>query len=266
MHGPGDYRAVGKHMNPVLEEILRTGQVRTSDGDAIKVHSCISSEGGEFLGEIISELEPVRSLEVGLAFGISALFICDALKRNSNARHIVIDPNQFNGTWKGIGINNLRKAGYGEVIQLYDIPSCLALPRLEADGVQIDFAFIDGMHTFDYAMVDFFYIDKLLRVGGVVVLDDGDLPSIRKLCRFILTNRSYSVFQCLCLGRTRDRKLSFKRRLIHRAAQVSELFKRLVKPEFFEIDIELGLNSGSRCIALRKDAEDTRRWDFHRDF
>jgi hypothetical protein len=32
-------------------------------------------------------------------------------------------------------------------------------------GVQVDFAFMDGWHTFDYTLLDFFYTDKL---GGHV--------------------------------------------------------------------------------------------------
>jgi len=37
-----------------------------------------------------------------------------------------------------------------------------------ARGVKIDFAFVDGWHTFDYTLIDFFYIDKILRSGGLV--------------------------------------------------------------------------------------------------
>ena len=247
-----------------LEEILQTGHVRTAGGDKIKANSRISSEEGEFLQEIISEIKPVVGLEIGLAYGISALFICDALQKKSNTRHIVIDPYQFNSSWNGIGISNLRRAGYEEIIQFYGLPSHLALPQLVAQELEIDFAFIDGWHTFDHALIDFFYIDKLLRVGGVVALDDGNWPSIRKLCRFIVTNRSYSVFRCL--GHGREPKLSRKRRLLHRAGYISETVRRLLKPEFTAPDVELSLVPGTRCIALRKEGHDTRRWDFHREF
>ena len=36
------------------------------------------------------------------------------------------------------------------------------LSRLTEEHVKIDFAFVDGQHTFDYVFVDFFLIDKNL--------------------------------------------------------------------------------------------------------
>ena len=66
-------------------------------------------------------------------------------------------------------------------------------PRLAAAGSRIQFAFIDGWHTFDHALVDFFFVDRMLDVGGIVVIDDVGYPSIRRLCHFILSNREYTT-------------------------------------------------------------------------
>jgi len=41
-----------------------------------------------------------------------------------------------------------------------------ALPRLLANGCRADFAYIDGWHTFDHAMLDFWFIDKMMNIGG----------------------------------------------------------------------------------------------------
>src|SRR5512146_261325 len=65
-------------MNSVLSEILETGTTRTASGTStIKVHSSISSSEGQFLQELVRRVDPTTSLEVGLAYGISALFVCD---------------------------------------------------------------------------------------------------------------------------------------------------------------------------------------------
>jgi hypothetical protein len=48
------------------------------------------------------------------------------------------------------------------VLRFYHAPSDEVLPRLCAQHERFDFAFIDGNHRFDYVLVDFFYIDKLL--------------------------------------------------------------------------------------------------------
>ena len=65
------------------------------------------------------------------------------------------------------------------------------LPKLLEKGVVLDLAFIDGWHTFDYTLLDFFYIDKMLRPGGVVLLHDRSWPSKQKVMRFIKTHRKY---------------------------------------------------------------------------
>jgi predicted O-methyltransferase YrrM len=154
-------------VNPVLREMIDTGLVRTADGQGtIPLHSNIPEDEGKSLQALVSSVAPMTSLEVGLAYGVSALFICDALK--PGARHICIDPNQQGGPWgdewQGIGLANLHRAGYTGMIDFRAEPSFLALPTLVRDGTKLDFAFIDGLHTFDYALTDFFFVDRMLRV------------------------------------------------------------------------------------------------------
>ena len=249
-------------MNTILSELIRSGAAVSQSGKTHTVHSHIPTEEGFFLESIISEVKPRISLEVGLGYGISALFICEALSKLSNPRHIVIDPHQLRPTdshvsFDGIGLDNLKKAGYESMIEFHDAPSYLALPSLVSQGVKVDFAFIDGWHTFDFATMDFFFIDLLLSPGGIVVIDDSDFPSVWKLCRFITTNRAYSVVRCLPnpdvpslltrkgLGTRVSRSLS---RSMYRMTHGDRLVPH------------------SRCIAFRKEAEDSRSWDFHREF
>ena len=114
----------------------------------------------------------------------------------------MIDPQQHGPSWRGIGLANVLRAGYGHFTRLIEEPSYRALPELERSGQHIDFAFIDGWHTFDFGLVDFFYIDRMLNVGGVVAFDDANWPAIRKLCRFVNTNLSYSLLANLALNFT----------------------------------------------------------------
>ena len=250
-------------MNSVLKEIEASGFTTTPNGKQINVvYSATPPQEGRFMQELIRQCEPTLTLEVGLAYGISALYICDALEQWPDARHIVIEP--FPEFWEGTGIHNLRKAGYESKVELLEMPSYQALPQLEKEGRKIDFAFIDGMHTFDYVLLDFFYIDKMLKVGGIVVLDDGNMPSIRKLCRFIATNLSYSV---VVDPSQVDDKERFSRRILESALAVPvcpELKKKIFKIELVERDSSLGLRG--RCIAFRKNEEDSRLWDHYVPF
>ena len=252
-------------MNPILQEILNTGCVSSPDGSIIKVHSAVSCEDGKFLQELIFELKPTVTLEIGLAFGVSALFICDALEKTSGTKHIIIDPDQIE-KFEGIGLRNLKAAGYSDMVEFYNLPSYRALSGLEAEGRKVNIAFIDGWHTFDYVLVDFFFIDKMLEVGGIVVFDDANWPSIRKVCRYIATNQPYSVYKCT--EPIKKPELSFKRRIFNntvvRSLKIFDGRMRILRPEAVRTDIELGLHGG--CIAFRKESEDRRRYDEHIHF
>lgn len=257
--------------NEVLDKILETGQFTGPDGQLLSVRAHISEAQGDMLQRIVRETKPRVSLEVGLAYGVSALFICDALKMVGGERHVVIDSHQMTSVWNnGAGLHNLKLAGHAPLIDFYGEESQRALPKLEAQGERIDFAFIDGAHTFDHALVDFFYIDRMLNVGGIVAFDDVGFPCIEKVCRFILKNRNYCVHSTLP---HEDRpKPSTRRRLTHSAiksaARVSPRLRALFSPRAVEGRQDLGLNGW--CVAFIKEADDTRGYHQHevnhRDF
>jgi predicted O-methyltransferase YrrM len=250
-------------VNPVLTELIETGVAVSESGKVHKVRSHIPTNEGQFLERLVSDLKPAVSLEVGLAYGVSTLFICKGLEGVPKPRHIVIDPNQFSPTplqevcFEGIGLYNLRKAGYEHMIDFHDTPSYLALPALVRDGVKLDFAFIDGWHTFDFASVDFFYVDLLLRPGGIVVIDDTYFPSVWKLARYIVRNRAYKVVDCLPVADVVTR---------HPLRWLLRNGTRRVSRAWYRRTHDDGLLPSSRCIAFKKEAEDNRSWDFHKDF
>jgi predicted O-methyltransferase YrrM len=234
-------------MNKILEEIYRTCRSETPDGRTVKIGGHVSIQEGHFLQGLIRQLRPTVTLEVGLANGVSALFICDALKEASGERHIVIDPAQNAPSptepvsSRGIGLHNLKRAGFESKVEFFEEPSFRVLPQLEMQGRVIDFAFIDGWTTFDFKLVDFFYIDRLLRVGGIVVVRVGWTPAGRKVCKYVATNLSHFV-PCGVLPATSE------------AAD-------------FETDDLLGLSRERiDLVVFRKEGEDTREWREHFEF
>ena len=228
------YRLDPKLERSYIEQVLRlTGplaeQVSTMTGG-------ITREEAVVLFDIVESLHPITTLEVGLGYAFSALVICEAAGRSaSDRKHIVIDPNQTR-YWKLQGLSHLKAAGHGDSIEFHEAPSFKVLPELVKAGQRIDFAFIDGWHTFDYVMVDFFFVDKMLRKGGVVAFDDADWPSIRPVIRYIITNLDYTVYRTMPENGSRA-----------------------------AIDVELGLEGS--CIALKKNSEETTRdIFFHKSF
>lgn len=252
-------------MNPVLKEIVETGFCKNPNGEPVKLDFQVPPEVGDFLRTVVADVKPTASLEVGLAFGISAMFICDGLVRTPSTRHIVIDPGQLQEPFNGLGLHNLEKAGYKEIIDFRQMSSHLALPKLEEEGCKVDFAFIDGIHSFDHTLVDFFHVDRILRVGGVVAFDDCYWASVRKVCRFVARNRAYSVFRYS--KQIAETHISIQHRLLEAIAGRIQKVRDVLKPDFLVPDVQLGLPH-ARCIAFRKESDDHRHWtgDEHQDF
>jgi predicted O-methyltransferase YrrM len=278
-------------MNEVLRSIISSGSVVTEDGQIRTCHSGITQEEGEFLQEIIRNERPQISIEVGCAYGISSLYICEALREVSAAKHIIIDPYQHS-LWEDIGIANLRRAGYADIIDFHEVFSYQHLSRLTEERVPIDFAFIDGQHNFDYVLVDFFLIDKLLRPGGIVIFDDLSHPPIRSVCRYVLSNLHYK-----CLG-PQSRELPERaqwgrfvsrvqqdgmaallkaplrriltpawRMLVWRGGQlVSVPLRRILASRISATDSQLRLPDYANYVALQKLGHDDRHWAHHRPF
>lgn len=244
-------------MNKVLQDIINDNIINYN-GKLTKIHSHIEFDQGFFLKRLIKEIKAEKSLEVGLAYGISTLFICDSLVKTDKTCHIVMDPYQYTD-WEGIGIYNLKMAGYEDIIEFYNLPSHIALPQLEVQKRSIDFAFIDGNHLYDYAMIDFFYIDRLLRVGGIIVLDDVNMKSIKKLCRYIITNRAYTLLDYW--GSLKG--FTPKKNIYKIIKMIMTPFINAKRLEYF---VKFGVFHGVRCFAFRKLAEDHRHWTFHCNF
>lgn len=145
---------------------------------------------GLCLQSVFSAPDVRRTLEIGCAFGLSSMFICDSFARKDvKCRHTIIDPYQ-SSVFSRTGIRNLEEAGLSG-FELIEEPSELALPRLLSKAERFDAALIDGYHTFDQTMVDLYYVNRLLRVGGYLALDDCNQPAVNRAVRYLLTYPCY---------------------------------------------------------------------------
>ncbi|HTZ40595.1 MAG TPA: class I SAM-dependent methyltransferase [Syntrophales bacterium] len=244
-------------MHPYLKEVLETKTVLTPEGSGREINSQISIEEGLFLQRIIREIQPRVSLEIGVAFGVSSMFICEALREVGAHRHICIDigPLRKRETGEldryGLGLLNLERCGYGNMIESYEMPSELALPELLQEGRKVDFVFIDGWHSFDHCLLDFFYANRLLNVGGAVAFHDADGKPVMKAIRCVSRYPAYRL-----LGEVRKRRVigaAHRQGIRVLGGYVLDLL-RLLQP------------NPPTCVALRKVAEDERTWSWYKDF
>ena len=82
-------------MNPILEEMLRSGLVTDAGGSSRPLIGPMSGAGGELIQETFALVKPDVSVETGFAFGVATLFACAGLDQAGRpARRIVIDPLQ----------------------------------------------------------------------------------------------------------------------------------------------------------------------------
>lgn len=73
------------------------------------------------------------------------------------------------------------------------------LPRLasEAKTATFDAALLDGDHGWPLAFVDLFYINFLVKSGGLIIVDDIALYSVREMARFLLHQPGFELVEDL---------------------------------------------------------------------
>jgi predicted O-methyltransferase YrrM len=108
------------------------------------------------------------------------------------ARHVTLDPNQAT-RFADCGLQFLEEAGVAGLIEFHAEESHIALPRFVVEGRVFDLAFVDGNHRFEGVFIDLTYLGRLVRPGGILFLDDYQLPAIQRATSFFLTNRGWTL-------------------------------------------------------------------------
>jgi predicted O-methyltransferase YrrM len=247
-------------MNPVIEDIYRTRVVDGRAGPRKLDASAIDRVEGAFLYHaIISRPQIAQTLEVGCAYGLSSLFICEALRSRPQSHHTIIDPGQ--AKWfDSAGVFNLQKAGLTNYTLLEE-PSELVLPDLVRQGRSFDLVFIDGWHTFDHTLVDCFFATRLLRVGGLLIVDDCNWPSVSRVMAYLKNYPCYMQAGAVATSK----RATWRRALADSAARVlpKKLVERVLSPALVR---RVWSRTEERMICLEKTADDQRRWDWYREF
>jgi predicted O-methyltransferase YrrM len=160
-----------------------------SDGDFDRVS--VPASDSDVLCDILLAENPTVVIEIGLAYGSSALAIAEALVAggSNEARHVIIDA--YQSQFRGSGWAAIAGAGLAGLCSLVEERSQIALPRLLADGFVADAAFVDGSHIFHNVFADLFYLRELVRPGGLVILDDCSYLSVATAARYFEVNTGW---------------------------------------------------------------------------
>lgn len=244
-------------MHDLLNKIFETKTFVSSKNETIKIHSETSKEQCNFLQKIISDNKFSNSIEIGFAYGTSTLAITEEVVKNGG-NHFVIDKFQ-SSVWGDIGLDLLSQAGYSQNINFYEEFCYIVLPRLLAEGNKFDFAYIDSTKQMDWLLVDFFYLDKLLNINGIIVFDDVQYPGIRKLIRYISQFPNYKIYKTYPGNNQPSQKQKLLSLLKYLPKQHLYLKENIIKTDY-----DRGINTS--CIALQKIEDDKRNWDWHVEF
>lgn len=183
-------------MRIVIDRLVGDGTaVARSDGTVHDLFPiAVSAAEGEALRRWVVREAATHTIEVGLGYGLSALFICEGLlaNRDPTARHVAIDPYQAT-RFAGCGMQFLDEAGLAELVEHHAEESQIALPKFLSEGRSFDVAFVDGNHRFDGVFLDLAYLGRLVRAGGILFLDDYQLPAVARASSFYVANLGWTI-------------------------------------------------------------------------
>ena len=128
----------------------------------------------------------INVLEIGLAYGISAIIIINELEKiyaankeflgDRKYKYVVLDLNQSEH-WFDFGMRNIesvQRDESGVEVTLYQESSTIRMPQLIAQDGENSYhiIFIDGSHDESIVFQDLMNADRLLVTGGLIILDD----------------------------------------------------------------------------------------------
>jgi len=187
---PGSEQDLLARIREARRRLAAEGPPRVRSGSDFERVSVPVSDS-DVLRDLLLAEKPGTVIEIGLAYGSSALAIAEALAAAGphQARHVIVDA--YQKQFHGSGWAAIAGAGLAGLCSLVEERSQIALPHLLADGFVADAAFVDGSHIFHNVFVDLFYLRELVRPGGLVVLDDCSYPSVATAVRYFEVNTGW---------------------------------------------------------------------------
>lgn len=188
----------GLNFCPALAEMFDRNSVVGKDGKVFQGLGPTSTANNLcVLRNLQLELQPRRTLEIGMAFGGSAVVFTSTHRdvgHMANKQHTALDPFQTS-VWADAGILTVERAALAGFLDFRPRLSSQELPTILEKQDWIDFAYIDGSHLFEDVFVDFYFVGRLLSEKGVVLFDDSSCSHVQKVLRFIRKNLGASFVE-----------------------------------------------------------------------
>lgn len=184
-------RAIDEPFRAALLSLYHGEKQMGVDGQthAIDTVTKISLSQGVWIWDLCRSMKPIRTLEIGMAYGFSTLFFLAAIAKNKLGHHTAVDPFQ-RSTWHGIGIAKVCAVGMESEFRFIEDYSARAATDLVRENCSFEVIFVDGNHRFDDVLTDFYLYAPLCKIGGYIIFDDLWLKSIQTVVEFVRANRN----------------------------------------------------------------------------
>jgi predicted O-methyltransferase YrrM len=184
-----------QYLNTFFVEISRRLLLKKDNNNNIikkqyKFHSLIKKEEGKNIQNIIKEYKLKNCLELGLSYGIYAFYI---LTTNKTVKLTSIDNTQKDSNFSDyLGLKLIKELNLDNRHKFIEELSYIALPKLLIEKNIYDFIFIDSWYNYENIYNNFFYIDKLLNINGIILIDNSTDSDVKKFIKYI--EKKYSNY------------------------------------------------------------------------
>lgn len=151
----------------------------------------ISYEQGNYLSRAVDKFKPGLLIELGFRYGISSLWIQSAT--HPPKLHVIVDPyHHIPYPPKKSTIDDFIKKQKGVTLEEH-MASQEYLAKALHDGEKADMVFIDASQWFDSVMTDMYFVSRVLRVGGRVIMRNIWSRPVRKALMFYIKNVAFTL-------------------------------------------------------------------------
>jgi predicted O-methyltransferase YrrM len=178
---------------PVLDEMIRTQRTVGQTGRVFEeLGGALSTVNNLIvLRALMLERRPVRTLEIGLGHGGSALALAAShrdLGHEPAGQHTVVDP--FQAEWDNAALAAFNRAGLDGYLDFRSELSATTLPALTAQRAAFGLIYVDGSHLFEDVFVDAYFGFRLLSNDGLILFDDSSIDHVARVLSFVTANWS----------------------------------------------------------------------------
>jgi Methyltransferase domain len=163
----------------VLELIANPPTFHVSDGKLVSAWK-LADEELLFLERRLSQ--EMKTIETGA--GVSTVVFA---MKGTDHTCIVPDEEQVNRIRLYCNDNCISPANINFIIDRSEH----ALPRM--DNRNYDLALIDGRHGFPTPFIDWFYMADLLKIGGILIIDDLHIWTCELLTQFLISEKEWCL-------------------------------------------------------------------------